>query len=102
MERMKYMCLCGVFVAVSQYTVCLLNIRIKNIQYFFYLYIQFTKSCALFFLSNSRFFSPRLVFLPFLHSLLISAYVINLSSADIEVVGDCFFFSSIQYTIFTK
>lgn len=105
MERMKYMCLCGVclFVAVSQYTVCLLNIRIKNIQYFFTYIYNLQNRVHYFFFPIRDFFSPRLVFfLPFLHSLLISAYVINLSLADIEVVGDCFFFSSIQYTIFTK
>lgn len=88
-----------VFVAVSQCTVCLLNIRIKNIQYFFTYIYNLQNRVHYFFFPIRDFFRPVLFFfLPFLHSLLISAYVINLSSADIEVVGDCFF-SFLQFNI---
>lgn len=87
-----------VFVAVSQYTVCLLNIRIKNIQYFLLIYTIYKIVCIIFSFQFAIFFAPSCFFLPFLHSLLISAYVINLSSADIEVVGDSFF-SFLQFNI---
>lgn len=54
-----------VFVAVSQYTVCLLNIRIKNIQYFFTYIHNLQNRVHYFFFPIRDFFRPVLFFFAF-------------------------------------